>query len=232
MRKLIKKNGWEGDLVISNLHERRHVVDHDEVEYLYGLGLVDLHTPILMGNVYDHREAQAAPEPTTIGRAIFNRILPDEMRFVQESLDKKKLNALVARAYQQVGADITTGIVDMIKDYGFNYAMISGTTIAVSDLTVPEGRDEVLAHADKNVLRAERDFRRGLMTEEERYQITVDEWSGAKAQLEDMLHDTLNPYGPVAVMAISGSTKGGFGPITQLAGMRGLMADPTGKIIE
>src|SRR5690606_8863882 len=85
---------------------------------------------------------------------------------------------------------------------------------------------------DKNVQRAERDFRRGLMTEEERYQITVDEWSGAKAQLEDMLQDTLNPYGPVAIMAISGSTKGGFGPITQLAGMRGLMADPTGKIIE
>src|SRR5690606_35229546 len=164
--------------------------------------------------------------------AIFNRILPDELRYVQASLDKKRLNALVARAYTTVGGDITTGIVDKIKDYGFNYAMISGTTIAVSDLTIPEARDEVLARADKNVQRAERDFRRGLMTEEERYQITVDEWSGAKAQLEDMLQDTLNPYGLVAIMAISGSTKGGFGPITQLAGMRGLMADPTGKIIE
>ena len=232
MRKLITKNGWEDQLVISNLHERRHVVDHDEVEYLYGLGKVGLHSPILLGNIYDKREPQEQPEPTTVGRAIFNRILPDELRYVQESLDKKKLNALVARAYTTVGGDITTGIVDKIKDYGFNYAMISGTTIAVSDLTIPEAREEVLARADKNVQRAERDFRRGLMTEEERYQITVDEWSGAKAQLEDMLHDTLNPYGPVAVMAISGSTKGGFGPITQLAGMRGLMADPTGKIIE
>lgn len=232
MRKLIEKNGWEDQLVISNLHERRHVVDHDEVEYLYELGLVDLHTPILLGNVYDNREAQEEPEPTTVGRAIFNRILPDELRYVQQSLDKKGLNALVARAYQRVGSDITTDIVDKIKDYGFNYAMLSGTTIAVSDLTIPDERDNVLANADKNVQRAERDFRRGLMTEEERYQITVSEWSAAKSQLESMLHDTLNPYGPVAVMAISGSTKGGFGPITQLAGMRGLMADPTGRIIE
>ncbi|MEO1166649.1 MAG: DNA-directed RNA polymerase subunit beta', partial [Chloroflexota bacterium] len=125
-----------------------------------------------------------------------------------------------------------TGIVDKIKDYGFNYAMLSGTTIAVADLTIPEERDVVMERADKNVQRAERDFRRGLMTEEERYQITVDEWTDAKSQLEDMLQDTLNPYGPVAVMAISGSTKGGFGPITQLAGMRGLMSDPTGRIIE
>ncbi|MGJ3237802.1 MAG: DNA-directed RNA polymerase subunit beta' [Anaerolineae bacterium] len=232
MRKLIKKNGWEDELVVSNLHERRHVVNHDEVEYLYGLNLVGLHTPILLGNVYDDREPQAEPEPTTVGRAIFNRILPDELRYVQESLDKKKLNALVARAYQRVGAEVTTGIVDQIKDYGFKYAMISGTTIAVSDLTIPEERDEVLARADRNVQQADRDFRRGLMTEEERYQITVDEWSTAKSQLEGMLQDTLNPYGPIAVMAISGSTKGGFGPITQLAGMRGLMADPTGRIIE
>ncbi|MEL6307206.1 MAG: DNA-directed RNA polymerase subunit beta' [Chloroflexota bacterium] len=232
MRKLIEKNGWEGKVVVSNLHQRRHVVDHDEVEYLYRLGMVGLHTPILLGNVYDDREPQAVPEPTTVGRAIFNRILPDEMRYVQKSLDKKGLNSLVARAYQVVGGERTTEIVDKIKDYGFNYAMLSGTTIAVSDLTIPELRDEVLQRADKNVQRAERDFRRGLMTEEERYQITVDEWSAAKSELEFMLRDTLNPYGPVAVMAISGSTKGGFGPITQLAGMRGLMADPTGRIIE
>ncbi|QPC85238.1 hypothetical protein G4Y79_17290 [Phototrophicus methaneseepsis] len=70
------------------------------------------------------------------------------------------------------------------------------------------------------------------MTEEERYQITIEEWSGAKSRLESLLQDTLDPYGPVAVMALSGSTKGGFGPITQLAGMRGLMADPSGRIID
>jgi DNA-directed RNA polymerase subunit beta' len=232
MRKLIAKNAWEDVLEISNLHERRMVVDHDEVEYLYRLRLVGLHTPILLGNIYDHRDPQDQPEPTTVGRAIFNRILPDEIRYVQETLGKKGLQNLVALSYQRLGSDRTTDVVDKIKDYGFEYAMISGTTIAVADLTIPEERGEILARADTNVRRAERDFRRGLMTEEERYQITIDEWSGAKAQLEDLLQDTLDPFGPIAIMAISGSTKGGFGPITQLAGMRGLMADPSGRIID
>ena len=82
------------------------------------------------------------------------------------------------------------------------------------------------------VTRAERDFRRGLMTEDERYQVTIDEWNRAKDYLQDQIQDTLDPYGPIAIMAISGATKGGFGPITQLAGMRGLMADPSGRIID
>jgi len=232
MRKLIEKNGWEDKVEITNLHERRLVVDMNEVEYLYGLGLVDLHTPILLGNVFDNREPQESPEPTTVGRAVFNRILPDEMRYVQETLGKKGLQKLVARCYQRIGSELTTDVVDAIKDYGFRYATVSGTTIAVSDLTIPDERDDILESADKNVRAAERDYRRGLMTDDERYQITIDEWSGAKDTLQDILQNTLDPYGPVAVMALSGSTKGGFGPITQLAGMRGLMADPSGRIID
>ena len=231
MRKVIQNYNLQDTLVISNLHERRLVVDMDEVEYLYDLGEINLHTPILLGNIYDEREPQASPEPTTVGRAIFNRIFPDKMRYIQETLGKGGLKKLVARAYQVLGSDRTTDVVDKIKDYGFLYATLSGTTIAVSDLTVPEEREEILASADEVVNGADRAYRRGLMTEEERYQITIDEWRNAKDQLEELLQDTLNPYGPVAVMALSGSTKGGFGPITQLAGMRGLMADPSGRII-
>ncbi|MFW5692007.1 MAG: DNA-directed RNA polymerase subunit beta' [Chloroflexota bacterium] len=231
MRKLIAKNGWD-DLEITNLHERRLVVDMDEVEYLYRLGLVGLHTPILLGNVYDNREPQPEPEITTVGRAVFNRILPDELRFVQETMGKKGLQKLVARSYQRIGSDRTTDVVDAIKNLGFHYATISGTTIAVADLTVPEERDLILGEAEKVVERAERDFRRGLMTEDERYQITIDEWSSTKDKLQDLIRDTLDPYGPIAIMALSGSTKGGFGPITQLSGMRGLMADPSGRIID
>lgn len=232
MRKLMKKRGWEDKLEITNLHERRLVVDMDEVEYLYNLGLVELHTPILLGNYNDSRPPQQEPEPTTVGRAIFNRILPDELRFVQETLGKKGLQNLVARSYQKFGPDRTTDIVDAIKDYGFRFATLSGTTIAVSDLTIPDERADIMQEAEERVNSAERSFRRGLMTEEERYQTTVDEWTAAKDKLQDLLQRTLNPYGPIAVMALSGSTKGGFGPITQLAGMRGLMADPSGRIID
>ena len=232
MKRHLRGKGLEDRLEITNLHERRAVVDMDEVEYLYRIGLVQLHTPILLGNVYDQRSRQDEPEICTVGRAIFNRILPDEMRFVQKTMGKKDLQELVARCYQVIGAERTTDVVDAIKNYGFHYATISGTTIAVSDLTIPDERDEILQRADNVVTRADRDFRRGLMTEEERYQITIDEWKNAKDHLQERIEDALDPYGPVAIMATSGSTKGGFGTITQLAGMRGLMADPAGRIIE
>ncbi|MYD10283.1 MAG: DNA-directed RNA polymerase subunit beta' [Chloroflexi bacterium] len=232
MRKYLRANDLEGRLEITNLHERRVVVDMDEVEYLYRIGLVNLHTPILLGNVYDELGPQDEPEICTVGRAIFNRILPDEMRFVQETQGKRGLQDLVARCYQVIGGERTTEVVDAIKNFGFHYATISGTTIAVSDLTIPDERAAILREAEDVVTRAERDFRRGLMTEEERYQITIDEWNRAKDYLQDQIQDTLDPYGPIAIMALSGSTKGGFGPITQLAGMRGLMADPSGRIID
>jgi DNA-directed RNA polymerase subunit beta' len=233
MRKLLgKKKDLAAKLEVTNLGERRKVVDMDEVEYLYNLGMVGLHTPILLGNYNDDHAPQDEPEPTTVGRAIFNRILPDELRFVQETMGKKQLQDLVAKCYQRLGSDRTTDVVDAIKNLGFHYATISGTTIAVSDLTVPDERRDVLSQAEAIVDRAERDFRRGLLTEEERYQITIDEWNRAKDRLQDMIRQTLDPYGPIAIMAISGSTKGGFGPITQLAGMRGLMADPSGRIID
>ena len=232
VRKLIKERGLEDDLAVTNLHERRMVVDMDEVEQLYSLGLVDLHTPILLSNYNDENGPQSEPEPCTVGRAIFNRILPDELRFVQETLGKKALQKLVARAYATIGPEDTTDVVDSIKDIGFKYATVSGTTIAVTDLAVPIERPDILEQAEDVVERAERDFRRGLLTEEERYQITIEQWTNAKDTLQELIRSTLDPYGPIAIMAVSGATKGGFGPITQLAGMRGLMADPSGRIID
>ncbi len=148
MKKYLHKHDLEGKLEISNLHERQLVVDMDEVEYLYRLGMVGLHTPILLGNIYDFRAPRDEPEITTVGRAIFNQILPDEMRFVQETLGKKGLQELVARCYQRIGSEATTEVVDQIKNYGFHYATISGTTIAVADLTIPDERAGILERAE------------------------------------------------------------------------------------
>jgi DNA-directed RNA polymerase subunit beta' len=221
-------------LMVSNLHERRLVTDMDEVEYLYQLGLVDLHTPILLGNYYDGAEmpTPSKPEVCTVGRAIFNRILPNRMRFKQNTYDKKKLQGLVAEVYQLYGSEATTDVVDDIKNLGFHYATISGTTIAIFDLTVPDERSAILTEAEDAVTYAQRQYRRGLLTEEEAYQITIDSWNKAKESLQTVIRASMDPFGPIAVMAISGSTKGGFGPITQISGMRGLMADPSGRIID
>jgi DNA-directed RNA polymerase subunit beta' len=221
-------------IALANLTERRMVVDMDEMEHLYALGMVGLHTPILLGNYYDDPDLPLPekPEICTVGRAIFNRILPNGLRFKQVVMGKKALQTLVSEVYLFTGQEDTTEIVDQIKNLGFRYATISGTTIAVSDLTIPVERDQILAEAENNVDSYARSYRRGLMTEQERYLKTVSSWNDAKDQLQDVIRDTLDPFGPIAVMAISGSTKGGFGPITQLAGMRGLMADPSGRIID
>ena len=221
-----------GELALSNLHERRRLVDIDEVLMLYHIGDVELHTPILLGNPFEHREAEQAPLITTVGRAIFNSILPDELRFQNHKLTKDGLQNLVAECYQKIGSEETTQVIDSIKSLGFQYATVSGTTVAIADLKVPDERESILGNAQAAVDDASMDFRRGLLTEDERYQITIERWNQAKNELQSVIGDSIDPYGPIAIMALSGSSKGGFGPITQMAGMRGLMADPSGRIID
>nr|MBN1228522.1 DNA-directed RNA polymerase subunit beta' [Anaerolineae bacterium] len=212
----------------------RSFYDIDDVEYAFALGHVHLHTPIRIFNIYDNPEAKQPDKPvvTTVGRCIFNRILPDDIRWVNETLDKKGVNRLVAQIYTLFGPEITVDVVDGIKNLGFKYATFSGATIAISDLTIPSEREVILTDTTQVVAQIEREYRRGLLTEDERYQSTINEWTTAKSRVESAVRKALNPYGSVAIMANSGSTKGGMGPITQLAGMRGLMADPSGRIID
>ncbi|MCP4423112.1 MAG: DNA-directed RNA polymerase subunit beta', partial [Chloroflexi bacterium] len=122
-------------------------------------------------------------------------------------------------------------LVDAVKSIGFKYATVSGTTMAVADLTIPDEREVILNDARKRVDEIDRQYRRGLLTEDEQYQRTIEQWNGAKDQVEKAVRNAINPASPIAIMALSGAGKGGFGPITQLAGMRGLMADPSGRII-
>jgi DNA-directed RNA polymerase subunit beta' len=212
----------------------------DEVETAFNLGYVDIHAKIKLytetyfadnGKRYTDGRAKKRIIETTPGRVIFNRVLHPEMRFVNELLDKAAVNELVNRVYRRLGDEETIKMVDRIKDTGFRYATYSGTTIAVSDLTVPEERDTILEDARQRVEQIDRQYRRGLLTEDEQYQRTIEQWTDAKVQVEKAVRAAMNPVGPVTIMALSGSTKGGFGPITQLAGMRGLMADPQGRII-
>ncbi len=210
----------------------RAFYDFDEVELAFALGQVHLHTPIRVLDIYDEPRELGEPVATTVGRCIFNRILPDDLRLVNRTLAKKSVNELVALIYSRFGSEITTEVVDQIKNLGFKYSTYSGATIAIGDLTIPEERAEILETASNAVNQIEREYRRGLLTEDERYQSTINEWTQAKSNVERSVKTALDPYSSVAIMANSGSTKGGMGPITQLAGMRGLMADPSGRIID
>ena len=168
---------------------------------------------------------------TTVGRVLFNRILPPEIQFVNQVLDKGGVKDLIADVYEICGQEVTTEVADAIKDIGFEYAMRSGSTIAVSDITIPPEKAEILAKAQQEVENVSRAFRRGLLTEQERNERVIEIWQQTTKDVADAVRKTMDPNGNLSTMANSGATKGGFGPISQLAGMRGLMADPAGRII-
>ena len=204
--------------------------DLEEVELAYALGQVNIHAKIKLLQ-YKSDAKRKAPIETTVGRALFNQIVPEEIRFVNELLDKGGLQKLVARCYQRLGPAETTEFVDRIKNIGFKYATTSGTTIAISDIIVPDEKKSILDKINAEVAEVEREYRRGLLTEDEQYNRTIELWQQATNLVADAVKKGLNPQLPLSVMARSGATKGGFQPITQLAGMRGLMADPAGRII-
>ncbi len=221
-----------GELAVVDPATTRIFYDIDEIELAYELGQLHLHTPIRVLRIYDEAPPPMELTLTTVGRCFFNRILPDGVRWVNETLDRRGVDRLVGRIYTQFGPESTTDVVDSIKDIGFKFATRSGATIAISDLIVPEERDRIINEATAAVNEAERDYRRGLLTEEERYQRTIHLWNQAKNEVSEAVAEVLNPYDSISIMAHSGSSKGGMGPITQLAGVRGLMADPSGRIIE
>jgi DNA-directed RNA polymerase subunit beta' len=168
---------------------------------------------------------------TTPGRLIFNEKLPAKLGFRNEVVDRKVLSALVADCYRHYGTATTAQVLDSIKELGFSFATRAGTTIAISDIEVPHQKEGILHEAEERVEKVEQQFRRGLITDDERYQKVIEIWDWAKREVTEALRTNFSPFNPVYMMATSGA-RGNFQQISQLAGMRGLMADPSGRIIE
>ncbi len=216
----------------------RIFADADEVEMNYQLDQVEIHSKIKI-NVetwFDEKGKRLAKSEkrlveTTVGRVIFNRILPFEVQYYNDVLDKGAVKDLIADVYDLCGEEITTDVADKIKDIGFEFAMRSGATIAVDDITIPPEKEQILLKANDEVERINQSYRRGLLTEQERNERVIEVWQETTKVVADSVRKAMDPSGNLATMANSGATKGGFGPISQLAGMRGLMADPAGRII-
>jgi DNA-directed RNA polymerase subunit beta' len=216
----------------------RLFADIDEAELAYDLGQIHIHADIkLRVTTWFDDQQNRLPKPeeriidTTVGRVIFNRVLPPQSQFVNWMLDKGGLKDLIADLYEICGEENTPDIADAIKDIGFTYATRSGYSLAVSDITVPPEKQEILQNALTEQESVQRDFRRGLLTEQEQNERIIEIWQRTTNSVADAVKRTMDPNGNLAAQAISGATKGGFGPISQLAGMRGLMADPSGRII-
>jgi DNA-directed RNA polymerase subunit beta' len=198
----------------------------EEAELAYSLGVVDLGAEIEVkdGNI-------GHPTKTTVGRIIFNNVLPEQLGFINEVVDKSSLKQIITRCIKTLGNEQAEAVADGLKQLGFRYATKSGITIGVSDLRVPREKAEVLREAERVVAQIEDQHYRGLITDDERYNSTVEVWTETTERITEMVSQSLDRYGGVYMMATSGA-KGNISQIRQMAGMRGLMTDPSGKIID
>ncbi|MEJ6949590.1 DNA-directed RNA polymerase subunit beta' [Natronospora cellulosivora (SeqCode)] len=168
---------------------------------------------------------------TSVGRIIFNEALPVDMEYVNEQMDKSKIGDLVADLQETYGNVETARSLDKIKVLGYDFATRSGISIAVSDALIPEVKTQILNSADEEVWNIEKHYKRGAITENERYHKVVDIWNKAKDDVTEALISNLDEDNNIFIMATSGA-RGNKSQISQLAGMRGLMADPSGKILD
>ena len=170
---------------------------------------------------------------TTVGRVIFNDILPKGLDFVNELLTKKATENLIARAYNRLGNFQTAKMLDKLKEIGFEFAMRSGVTVGLTDVIVPKEKDELLNHAHDAVSAIKKRYERGIITDGERYNQIIDIWTHTTSNVAEKMFEKLSQdrdgFNPIFMMADSGA-RGSKEQIRQLAGMRGLMAKPQKKM--
>ena len=168
---------------------------------------------------------------TTVGRVIFNWALPKTMEFRNHLFDRGAIEALVGEVVTGYGNQATSEMLDQLKNLGFKYATQSGTTIAMKDIVTPPQKQSLLSAADTKISKLDEQYQEGLITDHERYEASVGIWTDVSNKMTDAVEDTLDKYGGIFTMAASGA-KGNIAQIKQMAGMRGLMSDPKGRIIE
>jgi DNA-directed RNA polymerase subunit beta' len=215
---------------------RKAFVDDAEVMMALQNRSVGIHDPI---QVETHgwegdRETGSSTlslETTTPGRVVFNSVLPERLRFLNRTMDRKALKALIADCHRRLGPAATTALVDGIKSVGFHYATLAGLTIGIQDVAIPVSKRTILEDADTRVAEIEREFRRGFITDDERYEQTVNVWRDTTDKVTSDMLDGLDREGAVWMITHSGA-RGNVTQVHQLAGMRGLMADPSGRIID
>ena len=219
--------------------------DKDEAMLAYDAGLVTLHTPI---QVRMFREVDGEMRhklvTTTVGRMIYNEAIPQDLGFVDRSnpetmfdlevnevVGKKMLGKIIDKCITRHGFTTSAGMLDAIKDLGYHYSTVGSLTVAIADMTVPSKKYELIGETEKEIVRIDKQYRRGLITNEERYRLTVSAWEKTTKDVTDALQESMDQYNPIFMMADSGA-RGSMAQIRQLAGMRGLMADTAGRTIE
>jgi len=168
---------------------------------------------------------------TTTGRLIFNSFLPDEMPYYNEAMSKKKLSKAVAECFDNLGIEKTAKLADDLKHIGFKFATKSGISISQADMVIPKKKEEAIEEASEIVKQVNNYYWKGVITEEERYRYTIKVWMNVKAEITKEMINSIEEENNIFYMIDSGA-RGNWGQITQMCGMKGLVANPAGKTIE
>jgi DNA-directed RNA polymerase subunit beta' len=217
--------------------EDKTFANSDEVYVAYSDSEVQLHARIKLrvDNLFDFDERRVIDKKqiivTTAGRVILNQILPAGFGFVNEELNKTNVGEIVTNCYKRFGHSRTIQLLDDFKTLGFEFATLGGISIGIDDLTIPKEKTEVLKEAKEEVAKVEDQYRKGIITDRERYNKVIDIWTHTTDRVSDLLFKEMKPFNPIFMMADSGA-RGSRLQVRQLAGMRGLMAKPSGEIIE
>lgn len=198
--------------------------DYDMVDFRAKIKVLPSETP-----KYAHFEGQLFE--TTIGRLLFNSVLPTDFPYINETFDRRRMNKLVDQLIAQYGLEGMPTILDKIKKFGFKYATHAGITWGLGDLATPAKKKDIIDASTKAVLELRAQFNDGLLSESERRRMAIEIWQKAKTSIEGSVMESVDPHGSVSDMIVSGA-RGSVGQLTQMIGMKGLIQNPNGDIIE
>lgn len=215
--------------------------DYEELNLAYYNNAVELHTRVILKRYMPKEDIYIRTE-STVGRFIFNEKIPQNLGFVDRDENefgleidflckKKDLEEIIAKCFAEYGNTITAELLDHMKDIGFKYSTRAAITVSVSDMVIPDEKKELIATARNVVDQYQKAFRRGLISEEERYEKIIQTWTKTTDEVTDALMKNLTNLNNIKIMADSGA-RGSKNQIRQLAGMRGLMANALGKTVE
>ena len=217
--------------------------DMSEMLMAYQNGVVGLHARVKVRRYADEFDTRGKLVESTVGRFIFNEKIPQDLGYVEDReadpysleidflCDKKKLGQIIDRCYRTHGNTETAIMLDYIKDMGFHYSTKAAITISISDMEIPEAKQAIIDESEKLVDKYEMAYRRGLVSDKERYEKVIEIWNKTTDDVADALMDSLDSLNNLFIMAHSGA-RGSKNQIRQIGGMRGLMANATGKTIE
>ncbi len=224
---------WMTSVMPGDIGEGKYFETPNEAITAYDFGQVGFRAKIKLmgGESQKYKQFDNQLIETTVGRVLFNSVLPSDFPYLNKEMTAKGVSALVEEMIEKYGTDGVPAILDKIKDFGYKYVTVSGITWGMDDLQVPTQKPAIIKKAQEEVNKVEENYQEGLISEEEKYRMTVSIWRSAWEEIQKLIPSTLKPNGSISFM-LSSMARGSVGNINQMAGMKGLIINTAGRTLD